>query len=97
MPVLPPMRPFSAATIGAVVNVLVPLHVFVFARSVEEAAKMVMGAVPSKFTPLIARVVARAVAVPARPVMLIDIAVDVETDAKVFAPVAYKRPDAAEI
>ena len=37
------------------------------------------------------------VTVAALPLMFILIGVDVETDAKVFAPVAYKRPEAAEI
>lgn len=51
---------------------------------VDEAALIVIGPVPSKFTPLIARAVASAVAVPASPVMLICTADEVE--------IAYRFP-----
>jgi hypothetical protein len=44
-----------------------PVNEFESVRRVEEAAVMVIGAEPSKFTPLMARVVASLVAVPAFP------------------------------
>ena len=49
------------------VNLLVPEKVLVSARSVEEAALIVMLPVPSKVTPLMVRPVCSAVAVPALP------------------------------
>ena len=51
-------------------NVLLPLKVFEFARSVEEAAVMVMSAEPLKETLLMRRAVWRMVAVAALPPML---------------------------
>ena len=52
------------------VKVFEPEKVFEFARSVEEAAVMVMFEVPSKLTPLMVRPVWSAVAVEALPVRL---------------------------
>ena len=46
-----------------------PLKVLLSLSNVEDAALMVIGAVPSKFTPLIARAVASLVAVPALPLI----------------------------
>jgi hypothetical protein len=57
----------SEEKIGAEENLLVPEKRLASPRSVEEAALMVMAAEPSKLTPLIARVVASLVAVPALP------------------------------
>ena len=64
------MSPESEPSTGSVLNVVTPENVFAFARSVEEAAVIVIAAEPSKLVPLIARGVARVVAVPALPVML---------------------------
>ena len=47
-----------------------PVHVLVLASNVEEAAVMVMSAVPLKEVPLMFLAVSSAVAVPALPVML---------------------------
>ncbi len=65
-----------------------PEKVLSLARSVLEAAVMVMLDVPSKVVPLIVLPVWRAVAVPEFPVMERLMAVEVETEASVFTPVA---------
>ena len=67
---LPLSRPVSDEKIGALENLSVPENVLLSARAVELAALTVMAAVPSKFTPLIARGVANWVAVPALPEIL---------------------------
>jgi len=51
------------------VNVFVPENVLLFASSVDDAAVIVMSAVPLKETPLMFRAVWSAVAVPALPEM----------------------------
>jgi hypothetical protein len=72
---LEPTRPVKVPRVGSVVKELVPLKtllplkVLLFARSVEEAAKIVMSPVPLKETPLMRRPVWSAVAVPAFPPM----------------------------
>ena len=63
VPALPLMEPVIRDE-----KVFDPLKVFAFASSVEEAAVMVMFAVPSKVTPLMVRPVCNAVAVEALPV-----------------------------
>jgi hypothetical protein len=145
---VPPLETARAVEkVGAVLKVLVPLQVLVFARSVEEAAKeeVAMNARPPVVlfqpstcppwpvpksvevawkvgtvepgaafakTPLVARPkdvallpeevtaperLAFVVTVAALPLMLMAIAEEVATEAKVFTPVAYRRPEAAEI
>ena len=88
------MRPERVPRVGRVVKLFVPLKVlepekvFELARSVEEAAVMVMSAEPLKDVPLIERAVWKIVAVAALPVMERLIAVEVLIEASVFTPVA---------
>lgn len=67
-------------------NTSSPVNVLLFARSVEEAAKMVMSVEPSKATPLMFFVAASLVAVPALPP--IDTVV---VDVHVGMPFRYAR------
>ena len=89
-----PRRPERVPRVGSVEkvlepeNVLLPLNVLELARSVEEAAVMVMSAEPLKDVPLIERAVWKIVAVAALPVMERLIAVEVLIEASVFTPVA---------
>ena len=62
-------RPEKVLMVSGFEKTSVPEKVLAFARSVEEAAVMVMLPVPSKETPLMVRGVWRAVAVPALPLM----------------------------
>src|SRR3990167_7296784 len=69
------------SVVEALENVLSPVNVLLFARSVEEAAVMVIFAEPSKEVPLMLRAVARTVAAPAVklapvPVMLVPTKAD---------------------
>ena len=63
VPELAPTTPFREPSVGRVVklfepeNVLLPLKVFEFERSVDEAAVMVMSAEPLKEVPLMLRAV----------------------------------------
>ena len=97
MPELPAMRPESVPMMGSVEKLLVPEKVLLLERSVDDAALMVMLPEPSNETVLMVTALASLVAVAALPVTLIDIAEEVAIDAKVFAPVAYRRPEAAEM
>jgi len=88
-----PVPPLAIAAtpvmLPAVPVMLMPcvfVHVLVSARSVVEATMMF--AEPLKETPLMVRAVSRVVAVPALPVMLREMAEDVETEARVLTPVA---------
>ena len=96
--VITPLRFALVVTVAAVPLMLMPcvfVHVLTSARRVVEATTIF--AEPLKEIPLMVRVFCRMVAVPALPVMLIETAEEVAMEAKVFAPVAYRRPEAAEI
>ena len=67
IPVIPSDVEVAADSSVLPVKLLVPENVLLLAKSVEEAAVMVMSAEPLKDTPLIARAVWRVVAVPALP------------------------------
>jgi hypothetical protein len=87
VPALPVIEP-----VMVLLNVLVPEKVLLFARSVEEAAVMVMSVEPLNAVPLMLREFWRRVAVPALPPMLSE---EVET-AYVVPPFAPTRPEKVE-
>jgi hypothetical protein len=90
------------SVVVALVKVLRPVQLFLSERIVDDAAVMVMLAVPSNVVPLMVRPVWSAEAVPALPPIESDAAVPVRpvpapaNDEPVTAPVAVKLPTTVE-